>query len=99
MQMIGPLPVLSGKDEIFLQKMREFYSAQYDILIAITENPHISYRELAEKFSIPVGTVRSRLHRIRKKIAEWQTEGKLPIRNGYFASEPVLYAEIERETV
>lgn len=34
-----------------------------------------SYRELAERFCIPIGTVRSRLHRARAVISDLRSQG------------------------
>ncbi len=43
----------------------------------------LSYQEIGEALSVPVGTVRSRLNRIRKKIRELEAvSGQIPNRSG-----------------
>lgn len=49
---------------------------QFEILMAAAEDP--SYAAISAKLSIPGGTVRSRLHRARVKLAKLRAAGSTP---------------------
>lgn len=65
---------LTPEDQDHLTRLMHVSRRQYDILLASTTNPAPSYIDLAAQFSIPLGTVRSRLSRARQRIHDWRHE-------------------------
>lgn len=61
--------LLYAADEVHLAKLRH----KICILVEeMTNIPGMKYEVLAAKYNIPLGTVKSRIHRARKKILQFR---------------------------
>lgn len=60
----------SAEDSALLESLVAEIKEKYRVVLLLREVDGMSYEEIAEAMSIPVGTVESRLHRARKQLAK-----------------------------
>lgn len=67
----GPLEQLASRqlEELVREEVRHLESEQAEVLV-LRELQDIGYEEIAQMLAVPVGTVKSRLHRGRAALAE-----------------------------
>lgn len=66
---------LMPSDEPLVERLQQWNKDQHLIFVRYyidTDEP--TYRGIANDLNIPVGTVRSRLHRARQRILQWRSE-------------------------
>lgn len=66
-----PLPIESfeGMDEQLVRALNRL-PAEYQTVLLMWAIEELSYKEIADALDIPIGTVMSRLHRAKQKLAE-----------------------------
>jgi RNA polymerase sigma-70 factor (ECF subfamily) len=69
--------LISTLDQQTIQKALEALSVQYREVILLCDVEEMSYQEIAETLSIPIGTVMSRLSRGRKMLRESLNEASI----------------------
>jgi RNA polymerase sigma-70 factor (ECF subfamily) len=60
---------LEGADDRLVQSLAEL-AEEYRVVLMLWAVEELSYQEIADTLSVPMGTVMSRLHRAKRKLAE-----------------------------
>lgn len=55
-------------DQLRSVPIRLFSWEQYQLLSEVINNPQILYSSLSDEYSVPVGTIKSRINRARAKL-------------------------------
>lgn len=63
------LPGWEGMDERLVRAMNEL-PEEYQVVLLLWAVEDFAYKEIAEALDVPIGTVMSRLHRARQKLAQ-----------------------------
>ncbi len=83
-------PTVSSPERVVLSQMEgaavlravRALPEEYRIVVALADIQGLPYQEIAEKLSIPIGTVRSRLsrgrERVRRAVFAWRPSGETP---------------------
>lgn len=67
----GPETKLENKQVLnYLQKQIEGLPGRYQVLLLLRHQQGCSYAEIAEIMDLPLGTVKTRIHRARKKLKQ-----------------------------
>jgi RNA polymerase sigma-70 factor (ECF subfamily) len=58
------------EEEAKLQRALALLSAEHRLVLVLKEIDGLKYEEMAETLDVPIGTIRSRLHRARLELRE-----------------------------
>ncbi|MBP3425721.1 MAG: sigma-70 family RNA polymerase sigma factor [Rikenellaceae bacterium] len=67
--------IISSQQKVQLEEYLQRMDAKYSRLIELRFIKELSYEEIAEELQIPLGTVKTQIHRARTQICEFITEG------------------------
>ncbi len=72
---VGSTPDTRAVEKVALERALDTLSPPLRVALVLREMHGLSYEEIARVLRLPVGTVRSRLHKARKKFQEvWERE-------------------------
>jgi RNA polymerase sigma-70 factor, ECF subfamily len=69
-EMLAPTPDLRPEETMLLERMMLELKAEDRELITLKHQDGLSYEELAERLTVPLGTIMSRLYHARKRLRD-----------------------------
>ena len=67
--------IINSQQKVQIENYLKIMSPKYSRLIELRFIRELSYEEIAEELKMPLGTVKTQIHRARARICEYITEG------------------------